>query len=233
MSLPEIQSQSLSQDAPVCHQSSLPFRVARSVLGRLRRFWRSQEKEYFSFVERTTMASAPAIADSVIAAFAPSSVLDVGCGTGALLDHFRSRGLRVKGVEFAPHGLRMCRQRKLDVLVWDLRRGDGGDLGQFDVAICVEVAHQLPETSADPLVDWLCHSARQAVVFSANTPGMSDRLRLNEQPHEYWIDKFSKRGFRFRPNLTRRWRDEWRAAKTAPWFYENTLVFATQHVSAQ
>jgi len=178
------------------------------------------------------MASASAIVDSVIAAFAPSSILDVGCGTGALLDHFRSRGLRVKGVEFSPHGLRMCDQRKLDVLVWDLRRGNGGDLGQFDVAICVEVAHQLPENSADPLVDWLCRSARQAVVFSANTPGMSDRLRLNEQPHEYWIDKFSKRGFRFRANLTRQWRDEWRAAKTAPWFYENTLVFAPQQTSA-
>jgi SAM-dependent methyltransferase len=233
MSLPEIQSQSLSQDAPACKQSSLLLRVARAVYDRLPRVWRSAEKEYFNFVEKTTMASASPIVDSVIAAFAPSSVLDVGCGTGVLLDYFRSRGLRVKCVEFAPQGLRRCRQRKLDVLVWDLRRGDGGDLGQFDVAICVEVAHQLPETSADPLVDWLCHSARQAVVFSANTPGMSDRLRLNEQPHEYWIDKFSKRGFRFRSNLTRQWRGEWRAAKTAPWFYENTLVFARENGSAQ
>ncbi len=181
-------------------------------------------EEYFAFVERTTKASAEAVADSIVKDCRPASVLDVGCGTGTLLACLRERGLRVRGVEYAEAALRACRDRRLDVAKVDLAAEPAPDLGTADLAVSMEVGHQLPPSAADRYIDLLCRVA-DTVVFSSETPGGGDQLPLNEQPHRYWIGKFAARGFTFDEALSRRWRADWKARGTAHWFYRNVMVF--------
>lgn len=191
---------------------------------RVRGLGSEEDERYFAYVERTSRASASAIADAIIRTYAPANVFDVGCGTGVLLDDLRSKGVRVSGVEYSPVALRYCRERGLDVKRCDLCDRLVGPDELVDLAICVEVAHQLPLECGLRLASDLCRIAR-VVVFSANTPGSGDRIRLNEQPHDWWIDRFAAQGFRFNEPLTLQWRAEWRVAGAAPWFCKNTLVF--------
>lgn len=182
------------------------------------------DDEYFYFVDRTTVESADVVADSICAAYQPTSVWDVGCGTGALLECLRARGVRGQGLELAEAALAFCQTRKLDVRPFNIVTDSLDDAGPADVVISMEVGAQLPPTAADRYVDLLC-SLGSSIVFSSEIPGGGDRLSLNEQPHSYWIDKFEQRGYLLNQTRTSEWRDKWLAAKVATWFCRNVLIF--------
>src|SRR5215510_3626901 len=59
------------------------------------------DKGYFQFVEQTSSKSSSIIANSVISTLNPLSVVDVGCGTGVILEQLRSQGVQVRGMEYA------------------------------------------------------------------------------------------------------------------------------------
>lgn len=180
--------------------------------------------DYFRFVDKTTNASRDVLADSIMATFAPSVAVDVGCGTGSLLEALRDRGVQVRGLEYASAALEFCRQRRLDVMPCDLTSAATVDLGKADVVISMEVAQSLPESCADDYVDLLCRTADN-VVFSSDTPGGGDQLARNEQPHAYWIDKFAQRGYDYLDDVTSEWRANWKAHGAASWFHHNLLLF--------
>ena len=48
---------------------------------------------------------------------------------------------------------------------------------------------------------------------------------MNEQPHDYWIGKFSERGFAFREAVSLRWREEWQAKGVEACYWRNVMVF--------
>jgi SAM-dependent methyltransferase len=183
------------------------------------------DRDYFAHVEQTTSESADVIVQSVLDDLQPSSVLDVGCGTGVLLGRLRDAGVQAYGLERAQAALQHCRRRGLDVEVFDVVTDALPDrMRDADVVVSIEVGHQLPPSATSRYVD-LLSSARRAVVFSSNVPGSGDRDPRNEQPHEFWIARFAERGFRHDEELTATWRQRWRDAGTAPWFSSNVLVF--------
>ena len=115
------------------------------------------------------LASARTILSPVIQIFAPTSVLDVGCGHGAWLQVARELGVdTIQGADgpwiddtallipvelFRSHAL-----------------GTPLDLGQqFDVVISLEVAEHLPESAADTFIDSLV-SHGDVILFSAAVP---------------------------------------------------------------
>lgn len=176
-------------------------------------------------VEGPATASAPAMAASIVRDLAPRSVIDVGCGTGALLAALRERGCEVLGVDGAAAALDACRRRQLEVRRVDLGRARWRSDRSFDVALSLEVAEHLPRRAADRYVDLLA-SLAPALVFSAATPGQGGLDHRNEQPHSYWIEKLARRGLRLDRRLTDCWRDEWRRDGDVVWWYtDNLLVF--------
>jgi hypothetical protein len=65
---------------------------------------------------------------------------------------------------------------------------------RFDLVQSLEVAEHLPVEAADSFVEMLtAHGS--LVLFSAAVPGQGGEHHINEQPLEYWREKFSCRGY--------------------------------------
>jgi SAM-dependent methyltransferase len=121
------------------------------------------------------------------------SVVDFGCGQGAWLSVWRKKGASVLGVD-GPY----VDQRKLMIDNDEFRTADLSepiDLGQrFDVVQSLEVAEHLPYSRASEFINTLT-SHGPFVMFSAAVPGQGGEHHINEQPLEYWREKFRDRGY--------------------------------------
>jgi SAM-dependent methyltransferase len=180
---------------------------------------------YETEVEGPAVRAAPRIADSIVAEFNPKSVVDVGCGTGALLEALRSKGCEVFGLEYADAALGYCRTRGLHVIKFDLEQAELEDQRFFDVAVSLEVAEHLPESAADRYVDLLCRLSSN-IIFTAAPPGQGGADHVNEQPPSYWIEKFSQRGFEHSVEASHRWRSDWKSSGTVEsWYFNNLMIF--------
>ena len=186
--------------------------------------WIYSTDYYESAVEGPAVRSASRIANSIFNDFEPTRVIDVGCGTGALLEALRDRGCEVFGLEYSEAALKYCRSRRLSVAKFDLERDVFNDNRTFDVAVSMEVAEHLPEMVADRYVDLLTRLS-QVIVFTAAPPGQGGTAHLNEQPPSYWISKFQQRGFTHAQELSRRWRESWKAAGDVKhWYHQNLMI---------
>jgi predicted TPR repeat methyltransferase len=165
-----------------------------------------------------------AIADALAHLIDFSSVLDLGCGNGFILDRLHQHGRSVRGVDGSVHALQAAPpsiREKLTLadLTAPLR------LGRHDLVICSEVAEHLAAHRADRLVDTICAHCGRWVFFTAATPGQGGHSHVNEQPHDYWIAKFARRGLRLDPDMTQRLRSELaQALHTAWWFARNATI---------
>jgi len=182
--------------------------------------------EYFAHtVETAAVESSPDIAQAIVADFAPRSVVDVGCGTGALLDAMRAHGCDVFGYEYSKAAIEYCRKRNLPVERFDVEKDQVAGARRCDVVVSMEVAEHLPAAVAERYVAMLAGLA-PVVVFTAAIPGQGGNDHVNEQPHEYWIEKFSAHGFVLDRDTTQRWRADWqRGGRVRDWYYRNLMVF--------
>ncbi|MFN7986213.1 MAG: class I SAM-dependent methyltransferase [Thermoanaerobaculia bacterium] len=215
------------------YRAVVPVRVRQSLaVDRLKRWWIAclphdavYDKDYYlNVVDKAAAASAEVIADSISVDLRPTTVIDVGCGAGALLVALRGRGATVAGLEYSAAGLEICRERNLDVRRFDLER-DVFDSGEsFDVAVSMEVAEHLPEGVADRYVALLARIA-PCVVFTAAPPGQGGTDHVNEQPRSYWVEKFRRHGFETRAELAAKWSAEWKRRDVVGWYWMNLMVF--------
>jgi cyclopropane fatty-acyl-phospholipid synthase-like methyltransferase len=150
--------------------------------------------------------------------------VDIGCGTGALLEALRSRSVEVAGLEYSDVAIQRCVERGLTVRKFDIARQRlPKQLHRRDLAISFEVAEHLPPALADRFVTLLT-KAGNTIVMSAATPGQGGTNHFNEQPHEYWIAKMARCYFAIDHELSMRWRSEWQG-KTADWYHANVMIF--------
>lgn len=185
------------------------------------------DHDYYDHVEEWALQSAPPIIASVMRDMAPASVIDVGCGTGAMLAEFVSKGVKGKGLEYSEDGIARCQSKGLDVTHFDLEADSKDTDERFDVAISMEVAEHLPEPIADPYVNLLC-SLSDRVVMTAAPPGQIGTDHVNLQPKSYWIEKMEARGMTYRPDLEKQWKEEWANQDVVSFYWRNLMVFERQ-----
>ena len=183
---------------------------------------------YAGVVDGPAVASAGLMASTIVEQLSPESVLDVGCGTGALLAELADQGVAItRGLEHSEAGIELCRQRGVAVTPFDLEAREITSVDEtYDVVASMEVAEHLPAKVADRYVDLLVGRVRPGgwLVFTAATPGQGGLDHVNEQPHEYWIEKLTRSGLYYDEARSMAWRSDW-IGRVAPWYSANLMLF--------
>jgi SAM-dependent methyltransferase len=184
---------------------------------------------YVDVVDPYMSQSCDAVADTIVEAFSPSSVVDVGCGTGLLLVALKNRGVRIcLGIDYSEAALAICRERGVDTLRLDLEHDAIPENVRADVVISTEVAEHLPESCADRFVNALCDIASTVVLTAAEHAAFGESKgtdHVNEQPRQYWIKKFKSRGFKHDERRSQQLSLYWQERGVAPFLYNTVMVF--------
>jgi SAM-dependent methyltransferase len=175
---------------------------------------------YYHSEEIHNLAVPRVVVPTILQFVKPISVLDVGCGIGTWLKAFEENGvkdivgidgdhvdrskLKIADTQFVPRDLNKP---------WSLGR-------KFDLAISLEVAEHLEETTSDLLVKSLTEHA-DTIIFSAAIPGQGGQNHVNEQWPSYWRNKFEQRGFYFNDGLRAAL---WNTHGLQWWYVQNLFV---------
>lgn len=152
--------------------------------------------------------------------YKPNSILDVGCGLGNWIQVAKTLGVaNVTGVDGSYVNRSLLKISEEEFVEKDLTKSF--DLRKkFDLAICLEVAEHLPDSSADGLIESLTKHS-DVIMFSAALPGQGGQNHINEQWPEYWQKIFAKYGFEmidyFRPKI-------WNNPKIERWYRQNLFL---------
>jgi SAM-dependent methyltransferase len=155
--------------------------------------------------------------DRVLEMWRPTSVLDVGCGTGKVIDYLLAKGIAdVFGIEGSRAAIDASNRpelvREVDLAVpVDLKR-------RFDLVYSLEVAEHIHPKAADEFVQTLVRHGDR-ILLSAARPGQGGLGHLNEQESAYWVEKLRHHGFGFDEEATRALKD------VRDQHYENLMVF--------
>lgn len=150
---------------------------------------------FMAYADQSSKHSAQTISDLLRRNLEIQSVLDVGCARGTWLAAWRESGatdiVGADGSYVDPTTLAI--PRNLFVAA-DL--AETLDLGRrFDLVQSLEVAEHVCADAANRFVDNLVRHAHGYILFSAAPPGQGGEHHINEQPYEYWREKFRARGF--------------------------------------
>jgi SAM-dependent methyltransferase len=185
-------------------------------------------KEFFEAQRPGAALSALAIVPIVVELIRPTSVVDVGCGTGEFLRVFQEHGVReILGIDgtYVESSLLAIPQehfRAVDIqMPFTLGR-------TYDLALCLEVAEHVAPESASDLIASLTRLA-PVILFSAAIPFQGGTHHVNEQWPEYWAHLFQERGYLPVDALRRR---IWSNRQIEVWYRQNALLFCTEQALA-
>jgi len=165
---------------------------------------------------------AKSVVDVLIQEFDPDSVIDLGCGVGHYLKHFKESGISINGMDGAEAAQIHAVIDDENIKKHDLRNPYYPSR-DYDLVVCIEVAEHLPEKYANVLVKSIVRCG-ETVVFTAATPGQGGSHHINEQPRQYWKSLFINQGMQYDEETVDRLRENIDVNK-AEWVPENLFVF--------
>lgn len=178
--------------------------------------------EFFDYINAGSLASAAVICPLLISWLGPTRLLDVGCGAGAWCKVWAESGVAdvvgVDGQYVLDESLLIPKGsfHRTDLSArFDLER-------KFDLVTSLEVAEHVPEGSAGTFVENIARHG-DCVLFSAAVPGQGGEFHVNEQPLQYWRERFEALGYQcfdpVRPVILKN-------PAVEPWYRYNTLLYA-------
>ena len=154
-----------------------------------------EDNQYSSFVSGLNVLK------KLLPELLPNSIVDFGCGTGTWLAAAKAinRNIEVVGVDG-------------DYVNRDMLMIDESSF------IPLEVAEHIDKEYADRFIDNICRHS-DTILFSAAHVGQGGDGHVNEQPIEYWIDKFSNRGYKLTDI-----REQFKNNPDIDWWYKDNMV---------
>ena len=128
----------------------------------------------------------------------PGSLLDVGSGTGAMVNHARKVGVDAWGLDALPLGAAWPH-----LVQHDLRAPF--DFGRtFEMVTSIETAEHIDPEYADVLCDTIARHVAPGglLIFTAAMPGQIGDGHVNCRPMIEWRTKFHERGLQYSPPAT-------------------------------
>lgn len=175
----------------------------------------------------------------------PQSYLDLGSGTGAMVNMARKIGIEAYGVDlingpehwFIRHDLSqpLYLAEALDSRLFSVLR-DGWEQHndpdpRFSLVTCMEVAEHIDMDAHETLVDTIArHLAPGAkLLFSAAPPGQRGEHHVGCRPAHEWRSLFHERGISYRDDFTRQLAHliGWVSGPASHWLAANLQVFET------
>lgn len=124
----------------------------------------------------------------------PKSVVEIGCGTGELMEGFQQEGARIQGIDGVEYAKTdFWKENKNFFQPVNLETVRINCQSKFDLAVCLECAHKYHEDRGESLVYDLCLMS-DVVLFSSAIPGQGKDV-VNGQMPSYWEKVFQRNGF--------------------------------------
>lgn len=173
----------------------------------------------------------------------PRTYLDLGSGTGAMVNCARKLGVDAYGVDvingpeahFLYHDL--TQPLRIERHSFAVEAGLPDHLAQhFDLISCLEVAEHLPLDSHQTLVTTIVRHLRYKpnmddasgyLLFSAAPPGQGGEHHIGCRPAVQWRGMFYEQGISYREDLTRQLAHlfAWVTGPATHWLASNLQVF--------
>jgi SAM-dependent methyltransferase len=155
----------------------------------------------------------------------PTSILDVGCGTGTWLKVAQELGIQdIQGVDGNYVDRNMLKISNNHFYPHDLNTPFSLNR-KFDLAICLEVAeHLLPEAANDLVSSLTKHS--DLILFSAALPGQGGQHHINEQWPSYWQKLFAEKGYEMQDVIRMK---IWNNPKIERWYRQNIFLVVNKN----
>jgi SAM-dependent methyltransferase len=180
--------------------------------------------KFFGTRQTQTWKAASRIVPKVLEMIQPTSVIDIGCGTGEFLTAFREHGIEdIQGIDGAYLQRSQLVIPQESFMPFDLNQPLTLDR-TYDLVVCLEVAEHLPPQSAGDFIASLTRLA-SIILFSAAIPYQGGNGHLNEQWPEYWADLFKQHGFVPVDALRR---SIWYDREIPYWYRQNMLFFCME-----
>ena len=182
--------------------------------------------EFFNAQKNGSYLSAKQIIPMLLEFWHPGSVVDVGCGVGPWLAACLHSGIKdITGIDGPWVKAEELFIPKENFVSLDLTSPFALNR-KFDLAISLEIAEHLPETSAQTFIDSLSELA-PVILFSAAIPLQGGQGHINCQWPEYWINLFNQKGFKVIDYFRKR---IWNNQEIRPWYRQNLLLFVKDNL---
>jgi hypothetical protein len=180
--------------------------------------------EFYDYIDTGSRNSAHVVSKLLLGEMKIASLLDVGSGHGAWAREWKSAGVKdvlaVDGAYVQPDQLvipaRCFKPHDLSTPL-DLKR-------RFDLVQSLEVAEHISPEHADIFVDNLTRHG-DVILFSAAVPNQGGEHHVNEQPPEYWREKFVARGYEVFDWVRGQIVDN---REVKAWYRFNTFIYANK-----
>lgn len=156
----------------------------------------------------------------------PSTLLDVGCGTGVMIDVARQLGSEAYGVDMHNHS------GSEHIYEHDLKKpfslADKDLPSQVSMVISLEVAEHIPKSKHNVFCDTIASSLILGgiMVFSSAFPGQGGEEHVGIERPTYWRGKFAHRGIGYNPDFTQALSLYWNNIRSPlMWLPANVQVF--------
>ena len=138
----------------------------------------------------------------IVEYFKINSVVDFGCALASYISGAKEKGATILGFEYGYENLKEYLSEDVKNYVKYGNVMAKIECGKFDLSMSIEVAEHILPDKSDMFVENLVNSSNKYILVTTATPGQGGLAHINEQPKEFWIEKFEKYGFMYNKEIT-------------------------------